>query len=345
MKKTQNYIIISAAFTAIFSLSLFAAKPTDTIKRTGNTETVESSKDGKTVSKIIYTYSGAVKTKGEYWEVIDPKKAGKNKPKPNILAGTAIAKHYETTFTESMAKDTSGIEIDVEKDGYILRSVKIVKYNEKGLPVHVEYRGYAAYPVLGVFNLKTDWDYSYDANNRLAAIVENNMSVDSLLLNMSAENKTKIERDKTGRPVKVIRTIGSVPPASETTEYTYKDAGPNMEKTAYKKCSFDTTKLTVEPSETITTVYGSNISWDGMKKFDFTMGKSVTAFSVFDEVNKKQKLDGSKFMKMNFINKGLFLKNMYSYYDNEQKGPKWRMGELPDLPDPYLIYKENMWYK
>jgi len=47
---------------------------------------------------------------------------------------------------------------------------------------------------------------------------------------------------------------------------------------------------------------------------------------------------------MSFVQKGLFAKNMYGFYKNEQKGPKWRMGELPDVPDPYLIYKDNVWY-
>ncbi|MFH0974545.1 MAG: hypothetical protein V1874_02040 [Spirochaetota bacterium] len=345
MKIKNSSILITTVFFTLSSICLLAAKSKEKVTRNGNTEIVEISKDGKAESKIIYTYSGTTKTRGEYWEVIDPKKGGKNKPKPNILAGTAVAKHYENLFSSSMAKDQSGIEIDVEKDGYILRSVKTVKYNEKGLPVHVEYRGYSSYPVLGVFNLKTDWDYTYNSGNRLTEIAEKNMSVDSLLLNMSAENKTKIERDKTERPVKITRTIGTVPPVFETTEYTYKDSGANMDKTVYRKCGLSTTTYKVEPSETITTGYGSGIPWDGMKKYDFSMGKSVSSFLIYDDVNKKSKLDGSKFKKMSFIEKGLFLKNIYGYYENEQKGPKWRMGELPDLPDPFLIYKDNLWYK
>jgi hypothetical protein len=329
----------------ILSIHIFAARQKNNIKREGNIETVESIKNGKIESKIIYTYSGSTKVRGEFWEPIDPKKTGKNKPKPNILSGTAIAKHYEKLYAENLSKEQSGIEIDIEKEGFILRSVKIVRYNEKNLPEHVEYRGYSTYPVLGVFNLKTDWDYKYDSSDRLAEVSEKNMSVDSLLLNMSAENTTKIERDKSGCPVKVTRTIGTVPPAFETTEYMYKGTGNEMEKTVYHKCALGTTTLKVEPSETITTVYEKKIPWDGMKKYEFEMGKTIQSFSVYDEVNKKSKIDGSKFKKMNFIDKGLFLKNMYTYYSNEQKGPKWRMGELPDVPEPFLIYKDNMWFK
>ncbi len=345
MKRIQFFVIPAVLFMAIFYTNMLEGKSWDKVKREGNIETVVSEKDGKIEAKIIYTYSGDKKIKGEYWEPVDPKKKGKEKPKPNILTGTAIAKHYEKLYADSMAKDESDIQVDVEKDGFILKSVKSAKYNDKGLPAHVEYRGYSTYPVLGVFNLKTDWDYTYDANSRLVEISEKNMSIDSLLLNMAAENKTKIERDKTGRPVKVTRTIGSVPPVFETTEYTYKDKSNDMEKTVYRKCGFNTTKLAVEPTETITTTYGKKIPWEGMKKYDFSMGKTITAFVIYDEVNKKNKIDGSKFMKMSFIDKGLFLKNIYGYYENEQKGPKWRMGELPDVPDPFMIYKDNKWYK
>jgi hypothetical protein len=117
-----------------------------------------------------------------------------------------------------------------------------------------------------------------------------------------------------------------------------------MKKTVYRKCGIDTSKFAVVPTETITSQYGSGVSWEGMKKYDFTFGKTITGFEIYDEVNKKKTLDGSNFMKMSMIQKGMFTKNLYSYYKNEQKGPKWRMGELPDVPDPYLIYKDFQWY-
>jgi hypothetical protein len=343
MKKTQ--ILFIAGIIMFTTLSVVYAKSEEKITRNGNIETVESVKDGKTGFRIIYTYKGDKKTRGEYWEAVDPKEKGKKKPQSNILAGTALAKRYESILSGGKVNDNSGIVIDIEKDGFILKSVKTVKYNTAGLPEHVEYRGYSSYPVLGTFNLKTDWDYTYDAKSRLQKILEKNMSIESLLLNMAAENITIIERDQYDRPLKVTRNIGSVPPVKETTDYTYDGQSKNMKKTLYRKCGFDTSALKVVPAETITTGYGSGIPWDGMKKYDFTMGKSIAEFSVYDEVNKKQKLDGSGFMKMNFINKGMFMKNLYDYYKNEQKGPKWRMGELPDIPEPFLIYKDNMWYK
>ncbi|HEY1405762.1 MAG TPA: hypothetical protein VF857_04055 [Spirochaetota bacterium] len=343
MKKKSICALIVAA-CVMMAPSIYAAKQKAKSGRVGNTEIVESKNKGKVEYRLIYTYDGDKKVRGEYWVPVDPKNKSGNKSKSNIFAGTAIAKQYEKTIAESNVQDQSGIQVDIEKDGFILTSVKTVTYNKLGLPEHVSYRGYTSYPVAGTFNIKTDWDYSYDAAGKLSSVQERNLNLDSLLLNMAAQNMTKIERDQSDRPVKVTRTIGTIPPVFETTEYEYNGNTPDMKKTVYRKCGFDTTKLQVVPNETITTLYGLNVSWEGMRKYDLDMGKTVTGLSVYDEVNRKQLLDGSNFMKMTFIQKGVFAKNMYGFYKNEQKGPKWRMGELPDLPDPYLIYKDNVWY-
>jgi hypothetical protein len=340
MKKAQIIAAIVIGY-AMLNLSVYAAKQKTKSGRVGNTEIVETEKGGKIESRLIYTYDGDKKVRGEYWLPIDPKK---KKSESNILAGTAVAKHYEKMLADSKVQDQSGIEVDIEKDGFVLTAVKVVSYNKLGLPEHVAYRGYTTYPVAGTFNIKTDWNYTYDANGKLSSIVEKNLNLDSLLLNMAAENTTKIDRDKFERPTKVTRTIGSAPPVFETTEYEYNGDKVDMKKTVYRKCGLDTTKFAVVPTETITSQYGSGVSWEGMKKYDFSMGKVITGFEIYDEVNKKKTLDGSNFMKMSMIQKGIFTKNLYSYYKNEQKGPKWRMGELPDVPDPYLIYKDFQWY-
>jgi hypothetical protein len=198
--------------------------------------------------------------------------------------------------------------------------------------------------VLGVFELKTDWDYAYNEKGNLVSVTEKNLSLDSLLINLAAQNSAKIEY-KDERPVKVTRTLGAAPPVFETTEYTYSGNTENMQKTVYRKCGFDTSKMKVSPSETITTEYGKNIPWSGRKKYKFEFNKTVTNFMVYDEVEKKSRIDGSRFMKMNMIEKGMFMKNIVTYYRNEQKGPGWRMGELPDTPEPFMIYKDYAWYK
>jgi hypothetical protein len=118
-----------------------------------------------------------------------------------------------------------------------------------------------------------------------------------------------------------------------------------MAKTVYQKCSVDLKSFNVMPSETITIEYGDNVPWNGLKKYDFSMGKTIKSILIYDEVAKKNKLDGTKFMKMSFIEKSLFAKNLYDIYKNEQKGPKWRLGELPDTPEPFMIYKDYKWWE
>jgi hypothetical protein len=344
MKALRIFALVAAALL-IGVTTVYASKPKVKTTRNGNIETVESENNGKIEYRIIYTYDGTKKIKGEYWEAVEPKKKDDKAPKSNIFAGTAVAKKYESVLADAKVQDLSGIEIGIEKDGLVLKSVKTARYNKAGQPEYVAFRGYATYPVLGLFNLKTDWEYTYDAAGKLSTVKEKNMNVDSLLLNLAVENTTKIDRNKTECPTLVTRTVGAVPPVFEKTEYQYDGNSANMKKTVYHKCGIDTAKRSVEPSETITTIYGSGVSWEGMKKYDFTFDKTIKGFSVYDEINKKQQIDGSNFTKMSIINKGMFLKNMYGYYKNEQKGPKWRMGELPDVPEPFLIYKDNVWYK
>ena len=347
MKKSCFFIFTALLTAFIFTAFSFLSKPTMKTRKEGNREIIDQSEDGKPVYRLVYTYENGKKIKGEYWEYIDPKKKKDKKPESNIFSGTAMAKKYEALLSDKKIIDDSGIELNIEKDGFTLKFVKIIKYNSKGLPETVITRGYTAYPVLGSFNLKTDYKYAYDNNGRLTEISEKNINVDSLLLNLGVGNSTKIERDGKGRPTKVIKQIDAAPPVFETTIYTYPGDTPNMQKTVYTKCGLDTTKLAVTPAETITTQYGKDVPWEGQKKYDFSVtsfGKIITGFSVYDEVAKKQKLDGSKFMSMSWIDKGMYLKNVASYYKNEQKGPKWRMGELPDVPDPFMIYKEQTWW-
>ncbi|HNX59666.1 MAG TPA: hypothetical protein PKK43_11250, partial [Spirochaetota bacterium] len=339
MRKTMAFTAAAIAMT-LASYNGFAGDTKSS--RSGNTEIIEQTEKGKIVSRIVYTYEGDKKIRGEYWIPADPK--NKNDKKTNIFTGTAVAKHYERIITDAKIQDDSGIQVNIEKDGFTLSSVKTVAYNKSGLPEYVRFRGFSTYPVAGTFNLKTDWKYGYDANGKLISVVEKNMNVDSLLLNMGIENSTTIERDGRSRPLKVTRALGSIPPAMELTTYEYTADTANMKKTVYRQCSINATKLTTEPSLTITAEYEKNIPWDGMKKYKFEMGKTISAFSVYDEANKKQLLDGSKFKKMSFIEKGMFLKNIVTYYRNEQKGPKWRLGELPDVPEPFMIYNDFAWY-
>ncbi len=344
--KKNTYTVISSfiILTIIYSMTSCFSKPQIKKRKVGNTEIIDNIENNKPVYRLIYTFENGKKVRGEYWEYIDPKKKKDKKPESNILTGTAMARKCEAMLSRANVKDNSRVKLNIEKDGFSLKFVKIVKYNTKGLPEKVIARGYTAYPVLGAFNLKTDYKYTYDNNGRLMKITEKNLNVDSLLLNLGIGNKTKIERDAKGRPVKVKKKIDSMPPVIETTEYYYTGDTSNMQKTVYQKCGIDTKKLAIAPSETITCEYGSGIPWEGKKKYKFSMGKTITGFSVYNEIDKKQELDGSNFMDMSYFDKGLFLKNIYGYYKNEKKGPKWRIGELPDVPEPFLIYEELTWW-
>ena len=119
---------------------------------------IEAVKDGKPAYKVIYTYSGKLKIRGEYWEAVDKKE--KKKAETNIFAGTAMAKKYEQLLAGKNTIDQANVQLDIEKDGYVLKNVRIVQYNDKENPVLVLARGYTSYPVLGVFNIKTDFSYN-----------------------------------------------------------------------------------------------------------------------------------------------------------------------------------------
>ena len=333
-----------AAITFFLSASMpFDDKPVVKSKiRTGDIETIVAEKDGKPAYKIIYTYAGNLKVRGEYWAAVDKKNT--KKAETNILAGTAIAKKYETMLEGKNTLDQADVQLDVVKDGYVLKNVRIVRYNDKGLPVLVMARGYTSYPVLGVFNIKTDYSYTYDQTGLLSEIKETNMNVDSLLLNMGLGNITKIARDDKNRPAAVKKELGSVPPAVENSSYVYDGTTDNMQKTVYQKCSIDMTKFTVTPSETITIEYGKNVPWSGMIKYEFEMGKTIKSIKIYDEINKKEELNISNFMKLSYIAKAKLSKSIYDMYKNEQLGPRWRMGEIADIPEPFMIYKDYAWW-
>ena len=74
------------------------------------------------------------------------------------------------------------------------------------------------------------------------------------------------------------------------------------------------------------------------------MNKTIKGIVIYDEVAKKNNLDISNFAKLSLIDKAKTGKLFYTLYSNEQQGPRWRMGELPDAPEPFMIYKDYAWY-
>jgi hypothetical protein len=333
-------LLLTAASLLVFSAC--GAKMQMKKQKAGNIETVIAEKGGQVMYKLVYTYEGDKIVSGEYWEPAAPKdKSEKPKPKTNIFSNSGFAKGFEKLLTGKKVIDDSDIKLDVEKDSYILKFVKKVKYNAEGLPVKVVERGYTEFPFVGFFNIKTDKSYKY-TNGKLSQIVEKNINVDTLLLNMAIGNVTDITRDATGRPVKVQKGIGSVPPVIETTDYTYYGKSNNMLSTVYKKAGLDLKKLKVVPEKTITFYYGPNVPWDGKVKYN--MLAAFEGFLIFNDVEKKNELDLKNFKKMNMVEKAKVMAKVYELVKNEMKGPKWRMGELPDVPEPFLLYGDQTWW-
>ena len=146
MKRLLFLLFALAIVPAYAGFNPFASKPKVASSRTGNVETIISKKDGKETYRILYTYDAQNrKIRGEYWEASTKKKDAK-KAESNILAGTAAAKSYESALAKNETKDESGVVLDIEKDGFVLKNVRIVKYGANGLPSLIMARGYTTYP-------------------------------------------------------------------------------------------------------------------------------------------------------------------------------------------------------
>lgn len=310
-------------------------------ERVGDIETVTAQKGSKDIFKLVYTYAGDRKVMGEFWEAKE--KDAKKTETTNIISKNfpSVFKHFQATMAGKEVADTSGVKLGDEKDGFILKFVKKVQYNAQGLPEKEMSRGISTIPVLGSFNISVDRMYNY-LNNRLIMITERNNTVDSLILNLGIGNITTIQRDFTGRPAKVIKAIGSVPPTVEWTTYEYFGDSPNLSKTVYKQAGIDFKKLQIVPEKTITVYYSPGVPWEGKAIYSFT--RAVAGLSIYNEIDKKSDIDISNFSKMNWVDKAKTAIKIGQLIKNEMKGPKWRMGELPDVPEPFLIQGDQTWW-
>jgi len=343
----KKFLIFMAAIFVSFMLASCASAPVVKKTRVGDTETLIATQDGKPVYKLVYTWQGDKIVRGEYWEAQkkDDKEAAK---RSNILSDNAMGKKFEAMLTGEKVIDTSDVVLDVIKDGFVLKSVKAVKYNSKGLPTEELQRSYKKIPVLGFFNIKVDKKYKYNENGQLIQILERNLNVDTILLQgLAIGNITLFERDGMGRPTRVLKTIGSVPPTIELTTYSYYGNSNNMRETVYEKAGIDMKKLAIVKSSKITFGYNNNIPWEGRAKYNFDMLDSksaVSEFLIYNLVDNKNELDMRGFMKKSKLEQAMLVKNLVMVYKNESVGPKWRMGELPDVPEPFLMYKDYTWY-
>ncbi len=347
-KPLLKAILGSLTLIMVAALLTACGEKTKLVKtRTGNTEVVTAKKGKEVIYKLVYQYENNHIVRGEYWKALkkeDKKKNAKQAaPKGNIFSGTAIAKKYEAMLARKTAVGDQDIQLGKSESGFILSFAQKVRYNTAGKPVYVIRRGYSDIPVIGRFEIKTDLRYQYDGAGHLIRIDETNMNVDTLLLNFGVGNITTIIRDGLGRPIKVAKAIGSIPPTGELTSYMYLDNTPYLTKTIYEKAGLN--GLSIQKTETITTWYAAKkVPWEGKPKYSFSLGTNITGFLVYDDIKRKNKLDGSKFGKMNMVDKALFIKSIYDMIQMEAQGPKWRLGDLPDVPQPFLIYGDYAWY-
>lgn len=341
MIKRFSVILLSVFFicmmTACSSLKI-------TKKRSGNTEVVTAKEGSKIIYQLVYTYKGGRIVKGEHWVAFKKEKKKKKEKKNNIFSGTAIEKKFNALLQGKNFKDLSGVTLGTKKNGLRLNFVQLVVYDSSGRPKKVMRRGYTNIPIVGRFHIKTDLSYKYNRKGQLMKIVEQNMNVDTLLLKFAIGNYTQIDRDGRGRPTKVTKVFGTVPPSYETTKYTYYGATNNMRRTVYDKVDIDLKTVSTKVTEQINVWYRPGVPWKGKKKYKFDMDKTIKGLRVWDNINKKNKLDGSGFTKMNYLQKAKFLKSIYDLIKLEMQGPTWRMGDLPDVPEPFLIYGDYAWY-
>ncbi len=340
------FIIPVVVFTAIM-LDSCASAPVIKKSRTGNTEVQIATESGKPVYKLVYTYDGDKIVKGEYWEAQkkDDKEAAK---RTNILSGNAFGKKIEAMLTGEKVIDSSEVVLDAIKDGFVLKSVKMVKYNSRGLPIEEVQRSYKKIPVLGFFNIKVDKKYKYNESGQLIQILERNLNVDTILLQgLAIGNITLFERDGSGRPTRVLKTLGTVPPTLELTTYSYYGNSNNIRETVYEKAGIDLKKLAIVSTSKLTFSYNNNVPWEGKAKYNFDLldSKSAVAeFLIYNLVENKNELDMRGFMKKSKLEQAMLIKNVIVYYKNEDGGPKWRIGELPDVPEPFMVYKNITWW-
>ncbi len=320
--------------------------------RKGNVETVNAMKGSTCVYKLVYTYNDAnKKIKGEYYTP-QTKSDKKKKKKTNLFTGTKIAKTLAKWLADSKPVDESDIKLgstikdEKTKKEFVLRYAKKISYNAKGLPVKEIRRGYTDIPIVGRFLIKTNLAYTYNARGSLTRILEKNMNVDTLLLKFGVANNTSIQRDGRNRPTKVTKVIGSVPPTTETTRYYYR-SGKNLRKTVYEKADINITKLQIVPTQRVTIWYNPGVKWDGMRKFYFSLmdpKNAVKEFWIYDMVKRKNHLDLRGFSKKSHFQKIMLVKKVYDLYQAEMKGPGWRLGDLPDVPKPFLMIKNMVWW-
>ena len=142
-----------------------------------------------------------------------------------------------------------------------------------------------------------------------------------------------------GRPLKVSKIIGSVPPGLEETEYQYYANSAEMNSTKYTKSAIDLSKLEIIPSEIIFFEFKSGVPWNGKKKYDLSLD-TLESLSITDAQTNKSKLSAGS----SLVDRVMFMKALYDFKENEVKGPKWRLGELPDVPEPFLLYGDAVWW-
>jgi hypothetical protein len=171
----------------------------------------------------------------------------------------------------------------------------------------------------------------------LSEKIQINKSLYAISTNLCERNVTKFNYDSRKR-IKQVYKIYVGLSGAEITDYYYYGSSDYMKKTIYHKVSLSPEKKFLKETERITISYKTNIPWYGKKKYNFK--KAISFFQIWDVVNNRSKiqLDFS-----NAINAIKSFAAIGSLINNERKGVYWRMGEVPDMPKPFIKEPIKWW--
>ena len=254
-----------------------------------------------------------------------------------------VKKHYTDNKLDFWIRYTYNQQGKITKGEYFVAkgkkptAIRITTYDKNGYPIKIMHRSIVDLKIKKVENYYIV-SYKYLKNRPyLSEKVQVNKSVYAITTNLCERNITKFNYDSRKR-IKQVYKIYVGLSGAEITEYYYYGNSDYMQKTVYHKVSLMPGQTFLRETERIIVIYRSNVPWYGKKKYSFK--KAIAFFMIWDPIAGKSKLqlDFS-----NAINTIKSFATIGSLINNERKGVYWRMGEVPDMPEPYIEKPIKWW--